>query len=283
MLVWKRLASEKTEDAWVERLAFFDPTRIVISSLPGRSTLQIEAYGLTQAEGEMLVTRFGGKTREVKETPQAAPENRKPLAIRDRFLIVNSTEAAEALLEAPAVLEKRQVITIPAAMAFGTGEHATTASCLRLLCDIASIYAKSGAAWDFLDLGTGSGILAIAAKKLGARHVEGCDFDPHAVRTAKENVVLNHAAPLPIRKTDVLKWTPPQQWEVVAANLFSQVIIQAAPAIKAAIKPGGLLVLSGILRTQEEEVTQAFESLGLRFERHVRKGKWVSLLAVLPA
>ncbi len=269
MLVWKKLASAKWEDAWVERLAFLGPMRLVISSLPNRKSLRLEAYGLTRKEGDDLVERFGGQVREISDKFIAETPEREPIAIRDRFLIVDREPEDRAALETGG----RQLLLVPAAMAFGTGDHATTASCLRLLCDLAP---KEGR-WSFLDLGTGSGILAIAARKLGAKPVEGCDFDPHAVRTAKENIALNGAAPLPVYQRDVLCWQPKKQWDFVAANLFSEVLIAAAPTILAALRPGGVLILSGILRTQEGDVVQAFRALGITFEKTVRKGKWVTL------
>ena len=271
MLVWKKLASAKWEDAWVERLTFLGSTRLAIVRLPNRKSLRIEAYSLTKSEANGLLKEFGGQIREVadKAIPPAAP--RPPLAIRDRLWIVDNAKAAET---ARRMNPTRTVVTIPAAMAFGTGDHATTASCLRLLCDAAAAQEQP---WGLLDLGTGSGILAIAAKKLGARRAEGHDYDPHAVRTAKENVVRNEAGPLPIRKTDVLKWTPPRQWNIVAANLFSQVLIAAAGAITSAVRPGGILILSGILRIQESEVAQEFTAHGFQIEQCVRKGKWVTM------
>lgn len=275
MLVWRKLASAKWEDAWVERLTFLGPTRICVIALPNRKSLRIEAFNLTKKEGADLVAHFGGKLHEVKDKPVLQPPPRKPLAIRNQLLVVDSVEAAK---KAQTGDEKRPVLIIPAAMAFGTGDHATTASCLRLLSDLALSFRTTP--WDFNDLGTGSGILAIAAKKLGAKKVEGCDFDPHAVRTAKENVATNHAAPLPIRKTDVLKWTPTRTWNVVAANLFSQVLIEASPTITVAVADAGHLILSGILRTQEAEVVNTFEKLGFEFLKTIRKGKWVALLAV---
>jgi len=274
MLVWRKLASAKWEDAWVERLAFLGPTRLALVALPNRRSLRIEAHNLTKREATALVKQFGGKIHEVADKPVLQPPPRKPLAIRNRLLVVDSPAAAAT---AKAGSKERPVLVIPAAMAFGTGDHATTASCLRLLCDIAK--EQEGTPWDFLDLGTGSGILAIAAKKLGARKVEACDFDPHAVRTAKENVALNGAAPLPVKKADVLQWTPPRTWEVVAANLFSEVLIAASPAIAAAVGPEGRLVLSGILRTQEAEVVETFTKRGFSFQEAIRKGKWVTLLA----
>ena len=270
MLTWRKLTSAKWEDAWIERLQFVGPTRLAVVRLPSRKSLRIEAYALTRKEADALVKQFGGQIREIKDKPISEPVARKPLAIRNRLWVVDTPEAARGLDGT------RPALIIPAAMAFGTGDHATTASCLRLLCDLAAQQTKP---WDFLDLGTGSGILAIAARKLGARKVDGCDYDPHAVRTAKENVVRNSAAPLPIRKTDVLAWTPPRTWDVVAANLFSQVLIQAADAIAHAVSPQGALILSGILLIQEKEVLQAFQKRGFAFQQTVRKGKWVSLLA----
>ena len=270
MLTWRKLTSATWEDAWIERLQFVGPTRLAVTRLPSRKSLRIEAYALTRKEADGLVKQFGGQIREIKDKLISEPVARKPLAIRDRLWVVDTAETAKQ------VEGSRPVIIIPAAMAFGTGDHATTASCLRLLCDVA---AKQPAPWDFLDLGTGSGILAIAARKLGARKVEGCDYDPHAVRTAKENVAINAAGPLPIRKTDVLAWTPPRTWQVVAANLFSQVLIAAADSIAAAVQPEGTLILSGILVIQEKEVVAAFKKRGFKFQTAIRKGKWVSLMA----
>jgi ribosomal protein L11 methyltransferase len=134
-----------------------------------------------------------------------------------------------------------------------------------------------------LDLGAGSGILALAARMLGARKVEAGDYDPDAVRTAKENVQLNGLDKVVVKKTDVLKWTAPRTWPVVAANLFSGLLIQVAPTIVAAVAPGGRLIFSGILRTQEAEVIAAFKKAGLQIDRTVRKGKWVSGLATRAA
>ena len=87
------------------------------------------------------------------------------------------------------------------------------------------------------------------------------------------------AGPIPIRKTDVLAWTPKRTWDIVAANLFSQVLIQASAAIAQAVRPGGSLILSGILLIQEKEVVAAFERRGFKFQTAIHKGKWVSLQA----
>jgi len=82
-----------------------------------------------------------------------------------------------------------------------------------------------------------------------------------------------------VKKLDVRAWEPSRTWPVVAANLFSGLLVEAAPKIAAAVAPGGRLVFSGVLRAQEAEVLAAFERAGLRITRVVRKGKWVSGLA----
>jgi len=273
MLVWRKLASAQWEDAWSECLTFLGPMRVAIVRLPNRKSLRIEAYGLTRAEADGLLAEFGGQVKEMADKIIPEPAARRPMAIRKALWVV---DRPEAIKEAQALDPKRPVIVIPAAMAFGTGDHATTASCLRLLCDVAP---QQEGKWEMLDLGTGSGILAIAAKKLGAARVEAHDYDPHSVRTAKENVAVNGVAPLPVRKTDVLQWQPPRTWDLVAANLFSQVLINAADTISSAVRPGGTLILSGILRIQEKETAAAFRKRGFALERTVRKGKWITLLA----
>jgi len=269
MFTWRKLTSAKWEDVWMERLRCVGPTRLAVVRLPGRKSLRIEAYALTRKEADGLRRQFGGQVRQVKDKPVSEPPARKPLSIRGRFWVVNSLEAGQKLLNS------HPILVIPAAMAFGTGDHATTASCLRFLCDVAEI---QNGPWDCLDLGTGSGILAIAARKLGARKVEGCDFDPHAVRTAKENVALNAAGPIRMCQLDVLRWNPVRMWDVVTANLFSQILIQAVDAIVTAVRPGGTLILSGILLVQEKEVLTAFRKRGCVFHQTVRKGKWVTLM-----
>jgi ribosomal protein L11 methyltransferase len=163
---------------------------------------------------------------------------------------------------------------IPAALAFGTGEHATTAMCLRHLVDIAKGHRKTP--WSFLDLGTGSAILAMAAQVLGAKEILGTDFDALALKTAKENLRNNGLRGIKLERSDVLAWNPMRTWDVVAANLFSGVLIAAAPTIAAAVAPAGELLLSGVLREQEQEVLEAFATEGLEVRKIGRKGKWIS-------
>lgn len=270
---WKKLGSAKWEDAWVERLHEVHD-RLAITALAGAKTIRLEAFQLTKAQAERLKKAFGG-TAAVQKMPRAVSEAvTKPIRVREKLIIVGTERERAALRkEAP----ERAVLLVPAGMAFGTGDHDTTATCLRFLADVSDELA--GQSWEMLDLGTGSGILALAARALGAKKVEAGDFDPHAVRTAKENVQLNSLRGVVVKKSDVREWQPTRTWDVVAANLFSDLLQEVAPKIAAATAPGGRIVFSGILRVQENEVTAAFRRAGLRIERVVRKGKWVSGLA----
>lgn len=273
---WRKLASAKWEDAWVERLREVSD-RLAITALAGAKTIRLEAFQLTKAQAERLKKAFGGTASVQKQLRAVSEAVTAPIRVRDRLVVVGSESARKA--------EKKQagsrpVLLIPAGMAFGTGDHATTATCLRFLADVSDELADTK--WEMLDLGAGSGILALAARLLGARKAEAGDFDPHAVRTAKENARLNDIQAITIKKLDVRDWKPTRTWKVVAANLFSDLLMEVAPKIVAAVAPGGRLVFSGILRTQETEVIAAFRKAGLQIHRLVRKGKWVSGLATRP-
>ena len=272
--VWRKLSTVKWEDTWMERLGWLGQ-RLVMFTLPNSRSLRIEAYHVTRTEADTLVSAFGGTLRVARPLTrkELEPKPRPPLRVRGRLLVV-STEKELALARKQHA--KTPALLIPATVAFGTGEHATTASCLRMIADVA--HELRGTEWDALDLGTGSGILAFAARIFGARKVEASDFDATAVRVAKENAAANNITGVHFIRSDLLKWTAPRQWPVVLANVFSTTLIAAAPLIAAAVEKGGRLILSGILRTQEGEVLAAFRKQGCRLERGVRKGKWVTLL-----
>ena len=272
--VWRKLSTVKWEDTWMERLGWLGQ-RLVMFTLPNSRSLRIEAYHVTRTEADTLVSAFGGTLRVARPLTrkELEPKPRPPLRVRGRLLVVSTEKELELARRQHA---KTPALLIPATVAFGTGEHATTASCLRMIADVA--HELRGTEWDALDLGTGSGILAFAARIFGAWKVEASDFDATAVRVAKENAAANNITGVRFIRSDLLKWTAPRQWPVVLANVFSTTLIAAAPRIAGAVEKGGRLILSGILRTQEGEVLAAFRKQGCRLERAVRKGKWVTLL-----
>ena len=267
---WSRRTPASTAEDWFETLAHLGPMRVMVTQNVGSNSAQIQAHGLTEKEAVALKSEYGGKISEATWLTAQNPPQRAPIRVRNRLTVVSTESERDAALEKSA----KPVLWIPAGLAFGTGEHATTAMCLRHLADIAATLKPEP--WEFLDLGTGSAILAMAAKVLGAERVLGTDFDALALRTAKENVHNNRLRGIELKRSDVLKWTPDRTWQVVGANLFSGVLIEAAPVIAKAVAGGGHLLLSGVLREQEAEVLAAFAAQKLSIERVTRKGKWIS-------
>jgi ribosomal protein L11 methyltransferase len=264
--VWSKNCQEHLEPLWLQRLAPF-ADRLAVLSHPNRKSLRLEIYGLSPGNAKKLTQEWGGRTR--PQLPPPAPKAVAPIRIRQRLLIV-PTESEPP----PETTQGRALLRIPAGMAFGTGDHATTSTCLRLLADL-ELDGK-----EFLDLGCGTGILALAARKLGANRVLAADFDPDAVRVTKDNLRLNQLSRVTVRRLDVLDWKPDRQWPVVAANLFSGVLIEAAPTLAAATAPGGTLIFSGVLQTQAQAVCRAMTKNGFRIQTQVRRGKWFTALAV---
>jgi ribosomal protein L11 methyltransferase len=161
------------------------------------------------------------------------------------------------------------VIAVDPGMSFGTGKHATTRACLRLLDALAD--ELPGAS--FLDMGCGSGILAIGAAKLGFTDVRGFDIDPECVRIAGENAAVNGCT-IPFYEAGVDR--PHPQAAVAAANILAPVLIEFAGAIAASVAPGGRLVLSGILDAQYAAVRERFEREGFTQVRSVLVEEWRS-------
>jgi ribosomal protein L11 methyltransferase len=143
------------------------------------------------------------------------------------------------------------VIVIRPSMGFGTGHHATTRLCLAALQQLD----LQGAS--VVDVGTGSGVLAIAASRLGASRVVGIDDDPDALEAAADNVVLNHAAEVALTPGD-LRAISPGTFDVVTANLTGGLLIDAADHIRDLATSGGRMILSGFLRQEEAEVMAAY-------------------------
>jgi ribosomal protein L11 methyltransferase len=157
-------------------------------------------------------------------------------------------------------------------LAFGTGEHATTATSLRLLEQLSRDWTPG---WSLVDLGTGSGILALAAKCFGAGQVAGIDNDPAAISVAKSNAGLNKIRDVRFQLGDVHKFNPAQETDVITANLYCDLLIEILPKLRF----GGWLILSGILRSQEDELAHVLQQNHYDIIRAKRRRKWVTILA----
>lgn len=166
-----------------------------------------------------------------------------------------------------------RVIEIDPGMAFGSGTHETTGMCISLLEEI--IHGGE----NVIDVGTGSGILAIAAALFGAGSVYAVDIDPDAVRVADENVRHNQVAGIvTVQEGDLLK-NADRTCDVCVANIISDIIISFAAPLKEHIVPGGLFICSGIVKERTEEVRAALLRAGYEILRTEHRGEWTAFLS----
>jgi len=168
------------------------------------------------------------------------------------------------------------VIQLDPGMAFGTGLHPTTQLCLQAL----ERYLSTGA--DVLDLGTGTGILSIAAAKLGAKHILAVDNDPVAIQVARENVVQNQVSDfITLREGELVDASG--KYDLVLVNILARVILDMLDnGLVTRVRSGGLVIAAGLLEDQEADVISAFEREGLVLEDRQQIQDWVGLVTKLP-
>lgn len=173
-------------------------------------------------------------------------------------------------------------ILIDAAQAFGTGHHGTTAGCLEMLDGVIRGWpAAGGYPSPILDLGTGSGVLAIAAAKLTPASVLATDIDPIATRVALENMKINKVGNQ-VRAITAAGFHSPEiaraaPFELIVANILARPLMKMAPQIRNALAPGGSVILSGILAEQRWKVLSAFNAQGLAHVRTFWRNGWVTI------
>ena len=277
MWVWKKTISKANEELWQQQVGNIPGA--VFSEGFHAERINIDVYSETEEEVLVLQACYGGKVEAVQTVDwvaATAPENTPPLIIRDK-LVISACADAEALEELRAKYPERIILTFPAERAFGTGNHATTSTCLRMLCDEVK---QRKEPWTLTDIGCGTGVLALAGLRLGAQSAISFDFDPIAVDVAQRNIERNGGADnLSLFQADVFEWAPKdgEQADIVLANLFSAVLMKAFPRLLAAMKPeGSILIISGILNTQAEETLQAAQAVGLKVLKVVSRGKWTT-------
>ncbi|MCQ4086162.1 50S ribosomal protein L11 methyltransferase [Saccharibacillus sp. JS10] len=203
----------------------------------------------------------------------------KPLKVSDTLTIKPVWEEYEAS-------EGERIIELDPGMAFGTGTHPTTALCLRALESIV----KGGE--DVIDVGTGSGILAIGAMKLGAKQVLALDLDPVAVKSAQENVALNGLSEqVTVKESDLLSVLRPEGHgasadigvqlpvQIVVANILAEIILLFTNDVYEALQPGGLYLASGIYKDKEQAVHDGLIAAGLTIRHVHREEEWLAFVA----
>ncbi|HWQ33306.1 MAG TPA: 50S ribosomal protein L11 methyltransferase [Blastocatellia bacterium] len=195
----------------------------------------------------------------------------EPLAIGEKLLIVPSWKLSEV---SPG---ERIVIQIDPGMAFGTGTHETTRGCLEMLEKYWPLQGDGA----LLDAGTGTGILAFAAAKLapaeGNARIIGFDIDPEAIEVAQENAAINGVADRVELEVNRLSSYHGQAFDVVLANLTADVIVPLAADFAQVTRPGGVLIVSGILREQGDEVLSALRDQKFDLLDSKPDGEWVTL------
>ena len=168
--------------------------------------------------------------------------------------------------------ENEIVLEIDPGMAFGTGAHPTTALCVNMI----EKYIKRGDS--FLDVGTGSGILMIAAAKLGAEKVWGIDIDKNAIEIARKNLLRNGIDEIRFRvNTGELVDVKEEHFDLIAANIFSEIIIVLLDSVKRVLIRNGIFICSGIIEENKSKVVEKMESLGFEIIEILTKQKWVSI------
>jgi ribosomal protein L11 methyltransferase len=264
--LWRKQASVAWSQTNETELLRHFTERVAIIEQPERKRCTVEICCAQRREAERLSKQFGGRIEEISQLPSVARS--KSLKIGPR-LIVTDRQSGRAFFG-------RRHLVIPAEAAFGTGDHATTAMSLRLMERITRTWTPG---WSLLDAGTGTGILALAGRLFGARNVTAIDNDPVAITIAKRNAIRNRIRHIRFRVGDAMSLRSRTKFHIVAANLYSEVLIAALPAFVRILRPGGLLILSGILREQELPIVRILRRTKMVPIEIRRRGKWIALLS----
>ena len=195
-----------------------------------------------------------------------------PPVIAGRFFVYGAHDEGRVPVNAIA-------LRIEAGAAFGTGHHGTTVGCLLAF----DALLKARRFNRVLDVGTGTGVLAIATARSGSRRVVGTDIDPDAVRIAAENAALNAAGGRFVRADGLAERAvrAVAPYDLVFANILARPLIGMAQDIRRALRPGGLVILSGLLRSQARAVRAAYLARGFRAVRRLDIDAWTTLVLAL--
>lgn len=249
---------------------------IVKAYLPINSFLQETVKEIKAAVNGLLLYDIDlgpGKVTltEVREEEWATAWKKyyKPIHISDRITITPTWEDYET----PPEREAEIVIELDPGMAFGTGTHPTTVLCLQALENVV----KPGDT--VIDVGCGSGVLSIAAAKLGASRILALDLDDVAVSSTRINTKLNQVDHVVMPKQNNLLEGIDQQADVIVANILAEVIIRFVDDAARLLKPSGTFIASGIIATKAAEVKEALEKVGLHAMETIDMDDWVAMIA----
>lgn len=233
-----------------------------------KDELLSEIEKAVRALQDVEVTRFEIETADIKDEDWENEWKNHFHAFKasERFTVVPSWEDYQ-----PA--DDEEIIHLDPGMAFGTGDHATTSMCLRLVEE----YVKPG--MSVIDVGTGSGILSIAAHRMGAAHIRAVDLDKVAVRVAEENFRINHCADAIETDTGNLLVGETEKRDVVIANILAHIVDLMIDDAFTLLNDEGLFIASGIIEEKEQMIIEHMTEAGFSIRTIRREKGWVAILA----
>jgi ribosomal protein L11 methyltransferase len=241
---------------------------------------RIDAYPSTDAEAQALVRLLTSRAALQTATEALADADWLALALSGlppvragRFFVYGAHDRGRIPANAVG-------LRIEAGAAFGTGHHGTTAGCLVAFDALLKARRFPRA----LDVGTGTGVLAIAAARTGTRTAVGTDIDAVSVRIARENAVLNRARARFVRADGLAHRAVAGAgpYDLVFANILARPLVRLAPGIGRALEPGGVAILSGLLRHQQRYVAAAYLTRGFHLVRRYHRDAWATLVLQRP-
>ena len=220
----------------------------------------LKNFGIDKGEGLVIVNKVNEEDWE-----NNWKKYYKPIKIGNKIVVKPLWEEYEKK-------EGEVIVELDPGMAFGTGTHETTRMCIKALED----YVKEDSI--IFDIGTGSGILAIAASKLGAKEVIGVDLDPVAVEAAKKNISLNDLSSIKVLEGNLMEVVEGKA-DIVVANLLAEIVIELCEDVRQFIKKDGLFISSGIIREKEQLVIDKLVDSGFKIVDRIYDGEWCLIIA----
>jgi ribosomal protein L11 methyltransferase len=271
-----RAVAEAAAEAIDAHPATEDVTYSILEEDEDHDIWRIDAFPTTADEQSALVGVLAGfpELRVVTEKLAdadwlAMALSGLPPVVAGRFFVYGAHDKG---LAPPSAVNLR----IEAGAAFGTGHHGTTVGCLAAFDQLL----KREHFARVLDVGCGTGVLAIAAARTGSRIAVGTDIDGPSVRIANENAQLNRAKARFFHATGLndARIRREAPYDLVFANILAPPLVALASDIRGALRPGGVAILSGLLRTQERRIVAAYVSRGFRLERRLHRDAWAALV-----